>query len=813
MEKAKNPNNQNTTIDLFSLLGKMLKRWYLFATSLAICLSIAVVYVMFAEKKFEVGATVLLKDREVGSSETGELLNNNPDAGKGIALTNEIGKLTSYSMVKAALERLDFGITYYNVEGFWPGFMREDWLNEIYTSFPYEIHLDSSQFQLVNTPIFIEAISETQYRITATSDEANAVAFETNEGRKKFDLEFDEIGEFGQPFTSDLINITVEKKSKEEGDFDYCFKLTRIEDLAMQYQGKLTVQPLVEMDDTNRMLALLINSAIDNKGVTFLNTIIDVYTREGLTKKNSRGETSLEFLNKEIAEANDSLTRAQSALENFRSRTGLLNSEQASGMAVEGLTGMQNNKAESERKIDYYENTLQYLDDNDDYNKIIAPSTAGINQDPLFNRLIENYISLVTRLNNAGFNAQPDNPLYKRIKLEVENTRSAIKEQLKSALTSEKRNLASLNQRIGGIQYNISQLPQEQSKLQILQQKYDKIYEEYTFLLQKKSNAELALATNSENVEVVDAAKKTGYRPVEPNSMLIFSVAFVIGFIIPFSIVLVKDLTNNNITDKEELEKQVKVPLLGMIANGPKEAKLVARTLPNSAIAESFKFARINLQYFHQENEEKVIGVTSSISGEGKTFCSANLSTAFAESGKRTLLIGGDLRKPRIQDFFDLSGPGLSDYLSGSVSIDDIIQPTEFRKLDVVAPGIPQEDPINLFESAKMEELISCLRDRYDYIIIETPPIGYVADYFVMLKHFDISLFVVRYNYTNKNILGGINDLYAKNKIKNLYLLFNDVKFSAEYGYGYLSNSDGYYTQQSRKRIASKPSSIKNPFS
>ena len=131
----------------------------------------------------------------------------------------------------------------------------------------------------------------------------------------------------------------------------------------------------------------------------------------------------------------------------------------------------------------------------------------------------------------------------------------------------------------------------------------------------------------------------------------------------------------------------------------------------------------------------------------------------------------------------------------------------------MVAPGIPQEDPINLFESAKMEELISCLRDRYDYIIIETPPIGYVADYFVMLKHFDISLFVVRYNYTNKNILGGINDLYAKNKIKNLYLLFNDVKFSAEYGYGYLSNSDGYYTQQSRKRIASKPSSIKNPFS
>ncbi|GEM_PF-888449 len=815
MEKAKSTNNQNQTIDLFALLGKMLKHWYYFVISLGFCLAIAAVFAIFGEKKFEVGATILLKDREVGSTETGELFNDAPNEGKGIALTNEIGKLKSYSLIKSALERLDFGITYYNVENFWPGFMREGWLNEIYTSFPYEIQIDSGQLQAVNTPIFIEAISDTQYRITANNDEANAVAFATKEGRKIYDYELEAVGEFGKPFTSDILNITVNKKKKEDNDFEYCFKLTRIEDLAMQYQGKLTVQPAVEMDDTNRMLQLLMNSAIDRKGGLFINTLIETYTQEGLLQKNSLGETSLDFLNREIAEKNDSLDNARAALENFRSQTGLLNSDFASGQAMENLGVLQNDKAESERRLDYYQSTLTYLNDNDDYSKIVAPSSAGINQDQLFNRLIENYITLVTRLNDLKVNARPDNPIYKTVKHEVESTRAAIQEQLKSSLASERRNLSRLNQRIGRIQYSINQLPQEQSKLQFLQQNYDKLYEEYNFLLQKQSNAKLSLATNSENVQVVDSAKKTGYKPVEPNNMLIFSIAFVIGFIIPFSVVLIRDLSNNNITDKAELEKQVKVPLLGMIANGPKDAKLVARTLPNSAIAESFKFARINLQYFHQGGDEQVIGVTSSISGEGKTFCSANLSTAFAESGKRTLLIGGDLRKPRIQDFFDLSGPGISDYLSGSVAVDDIIQPTEFRKLDVIAPGIPQEDPITLFESARMDELMRLLRDRYDYIIIETPPIGYVADYFVMLNHFDISLFVVRYNYTNKNILGGINDLYAKNKIQNLYLLFNDVKFSAEYGYGYLSNSDGYYTQQSRKRLASnKPTvTIKNPFS
>jgi capsular exopolysaccharide synthesis family protein len=813
MEKAKQPNSQPQTIDLFALLRSMLKHWYYFVISLGLCLAIGAVFVIFGEKKFEVGATIYVEERDMGSTGPDDIVANAPNDGKGIALTNEIGKLTSYSLIKSALERLDFGITYYNVESFWPSFMREDWLNEIYTSFPYEVRIDSSQFQLVNTPIFIEAISDTQYRVTAVNEEANGVAFATNEGQKRYDFDFEGVGEFGKPFTSELINITVDKKRKEDADFEYCFKLTRIEDLAMQYQGQLTVQPLVEMDDTNRMLQLLINSSIDSKGVLFLNTVIETYSQEGLFKKNITGETSLEFLNKEITEAKDSLNSAQAALESFRSKTGLLNSDLASGQAMESLGALRDNKAESERKIDYYQSTLTYLEDNDDYSKIIAPSSAGVNQDPLFNRLIESYITLVTRLNSTGFNAQPDNPLYKRIQHEVESTRSAIQDQLQSALASEKRNLGSINQRIGNIQYSINQLPQDQSKLQFLQQEYDKRYEEYNFLLQKKSSAELALATNSDNVEVIDPAKKTGYRPVEPNSMLIFSIAFVIGLIIPFSVVLVKDLSNNNITDKGELEKQVKVPLLGMIANGPKEAKLVARSLPNSAIAESFKFARINLQYFHQESNEQVIGMTSSISGEGKTFCSANLSTAFAESGKRTLLIGGDLRKPRIQDFFDLTGPGLSDYLSGSVTLDDVIQPTEFRKLDVIAPGIPQEDPITLFESLRMEELIQCARDRYDYIIVDAPPIGYVADYFVMLKYFDISLFVVRYNYTNKNILGGINDLYQKNKIKNLYLLFNDVKFSAEYGYGYLSNSDGYYTQSSRKRLSSKSVNIKNPFS
>ena len=227
---------------------------------------------------------------------------------------------------------------------------------------------------------------------------------------------------------------------------------------------------------------------------------------------------------------------------------------------------------------------------------------------------------------------------------------------------------------------------------------------------------------------------------------------------------------------------------------------------PNSAISESFKFARINLQYFHQGEDSKVIGVTSSISGEGKTFCSINLSSAYAEAGQKTLFICCDLRKPRVNEYFNIRQVSIADVITGRLSIDEAIQPGH-QNLDVLGAGEPLTDPIRLYESKEMDSIMAELRRRYDVIIIETPPIAYVADYFVLLKYFDVNLFVVRYKYTNKNILQGINELHSNNKIKNLNILFNDVKYSGDYGYGYLSDGDGYYNNKQ-----SSVKKLKNPF-
>ncbi len=808
-------NNNNDTIDLSTFFRKVAAKWYYFVFTLLLFGALAVVYTQFAEKEYAVAASIYVKGANVGSVETGELLS--PGADKrgfdAVALTNEMGKLKSYTLVKSALENLNYEISYYNVESFWPNFMRESWLNEVGNYAPYVVTLDSSANQLMNTPIFLSPVSDNEVRIYAKDSETSTYNFSSNSGARLEDFKIDEIVTLGEPFTSPYINLTVEKKSDAPvaTDFDYAFKIVRLEDLAMQYQGRLTVEPLNVMDAQNRMLKLGIQETLPEKGIQFLSTLIEVYGSENLSSKNARGQNSVEFLNKEITQTRDSLNKAQTALQNFKSSSGIVSIGSSQDVAVGSLSSLQQEKAMTEKKLNYYRNTLKSLK-NSAANTLVAPSTGGLNENPLFNKLVEQYIEIITRLNELKYSAQPGNPLVRQLETQATTVREALVQNLTESINVEEVNLKSINGRISSLKYDISAMPNEERELSILQREYDNLAAKLTQLIDKRGEAELLLATNADNVEVVDAPKKVGYKPVAPNNTLIYTIAIVLALMIPLTLILAQDVANNNIRDKKELEMQSKAPLLGMIANGPKDAKLITHKYPNSAIAESFKFARINLQYFHQNSHDKVIGMTSSISGEGKTFCSANLSAAFAESGKRTILVCCDLRKPKIQEYFNLRGPGISEYVSEFVSMDDIIQPTDIRNLDVISPGMPQEDPIHMFESARMEELMEELKKRYDNIVVETPPIGYVADYFVLLKYFDINLFVVRYNYTNKNILSGINDLYSNNKIKNLYLLFNDVRFSAEYGYGYLSNSDGYYTNTYVRKLNGKKGQLKNPF-
>lgn len=798
--------------DLLPLLYKIKSKWYWFALSCLFFLTIAIVYSNFAEKRYAVQGSILFEDRERGSTEVGELLDDRNqtaarDEGK-IALTNEIAKLTSDKMISKALEDLNFKVSYFTVEKFWPDFMRENWLNERYNDFPVKVKIDSAAFQLTGVPIYVSFVSEDVVKVEAHAEEVRAYNFATNEFSGIIpEVSFSENVKLGDKLETKYLNITISADPSSmlsQEDYGLAFKINAHKSLVESYKSKLAVTPVDETNLNARVVNLNMEINIPDKGEAFINSLIDAYAGNVLSNKNMKGENSIEFINNRIALLSDSLKSAELALQSFKSSSNVLDVDYAKNSIYNRLDRLEQEKAVIDDQVAYYKNTLRSLNNEAQGDKIIAPSAVGIT-DPFFNQLIENYVQLSSRLQQMKYNAKEANPLVGQLEREVSDVREAIKSNVSGIISSLSTTQSRINSDIYQLRSEANTLPQSERKLTVLQRDYDYYKEKYNAMMEKKAEAEVILATNTTNVETIERAEVQGDGPVWPKSALFLFAALILGLSFPLAFIVVSDYLDNRVSDKEELENRTKVPLLGMIANGPKDAGVVLKKYPNSAIAESFKFVRVNLQYFHQDVKDQVIGITSSISGEGKTFCSANLAATFADSGKRTLLICGDLRKPRIQEYFDLKGPGLTDYLQEFATLDNVIQPTEFRNLDVIAPGSPQDDPTKLFESKNSGALFDALKQRYDKIIVETPPIGYVADYFVLLKHFDINLFVVRYKYTNKNILVGINDLYKNNKIKNLYLLFNDVKHSGEYGYGYLSNDKGYYTKSKKK-------ALKNPF-
>ena len=279
---------------------------------------------------------------------------------------------------------------------------------------------------------------------------------------------------------------------------------------------------------------------------------------------------------------------------------------------------------------------------------------------------------------------------------------------------------------------------------------------------------------------------------VGPKKSMKNMIAIIIGILIPFALIIGIDYFNNKIIDKSDIEKVTTIPLLGTIGHALSDSYLSVIKTPKSPLSESFRAFRTNLQYLPVENKCKIISILSVLSGEGKTFCAINLASIIAMSNKKILLAGFDLRKPKIHRIYNLDNKtGLSTYLIGKSSFEEIIHSSTIENLFIAPSGPVPPNPAELIDSDRMKEFFTEARKKFDFIIIDTPPIAIVTDAILLSKFSDINLFILRQNYSTKNILPLLNDLYKNKEIKNMSLLINDIKVSGYYGYDYVVGS-GY---------------------
>lgn len=786
-------HNKEHEIDLKSWLFKFKSKWYLFVAFALLSLAVAYVYIKSSQRLYQFSSTLLLGDQHTGSKKAQELLDILAVENRGIKVEDEIGLITSADMIKKAIKKLDFTVAYYKVTDHWLNTGFDLIVEEQYDDAPYEVKLDTSSVQLVDAAFEVRILPDNKYELKMKGKEVPRYSFRNHATLEYLpEVAFTKVLEFGKPYKDKYMSFTLVRKPSEEitPAKKYFFVINSLESLVGQFQANLSVSPI---EREARVLALTTKGSIPEKEILFLNTLMEEYVANDLYEKNQNGLKTLQFIDQQLATLSDSLRQSKQALSSFRSSNRITNINTQSNLSYEKLSQLEIEKSKLETDRQIYATVLGEIRNNDGTYEAVSPTAAGI-QNPILSNLFLKLQELNQQKAGYSVSATAENPRLQKIEGEIRSTRSTIVANLENLINSADISIRDVNRRIGALEARLAKVPENERRLMDLQGEAEFVSKKYDFLLEKRAEAAIALATNTTDKKIVDRATLSSNGPINVKPKMIYMLALLIGMIIPAAMIVLIDNVDNTIQGKNDLNNITKIPFLGVIAHGSKTDKLAVKNNPRSAIAESFRSIRINLQYLLSDTDFKVIGITSSISGEGKTFTSVNLSSEFAMSGKRTILIEADLRKPTLSKYFNMhNAEGLSSYLTKGLPLEEVVQKTEIENLDIISCGPIPENAIQLLELPKMQELLDKLRSMYDYIVIDTPPIGYVSEYFILMKHMDTNLYVVKHKYTSKDMLTQINELYASKKVKNIYTVINDLNYNNTYEYGYKKKASYYY--------------------
>ena len=767
-------------IDIKALFFKLLDKWYFFVISLIICICVAYIKNRTSQRIYMVNATLKMN---VGSSGAGEILDAVGLEEKNVNIEDEIIVMKSTDFIRETLNQLDFGISY---------FSHGDLVSkERYKkSFPISVKIDSSSNQLAGIPIYVNILSDQEYELKIKGENLKVYHFDQDRVLNLVvpKLDFQQKYRFGEAVKGENFGFTISLTGDKQmyGKDELYFTINTPQSLTRQYMGKLNIETAGRKSN---ILQLASTGNIVQKEVAFLNTLMQVVKQNDLNKKNQEGIKTIDFIDFQLTNISDSLNKAEKDLESFQYTTTSIGE---SSTLFAKRDQLDSQLAALNVKLSYFRNILSNLESLEGVSNVSAPATVGID-DPLLSNSLIKLSELNQQRIQLGRTATDANPVIQRIDLEIKTTKDALRDNLNGAINTTNITIDDLNNRMVATNSTINRLPSTERRKLGIERKFEFTDNTYDFLLQRKAAAGIALATSVSDWEIIEMAHRSRAWPVSPNTKFIYFLALILGLGIPTAIVLALDFFNNTVRSKEELEKITNIPILGSITRGRKYVKIATTEDHRSPLMESIRTIKVNLQYLSADKEIRVIGVTSSTSGEGKTFCSVNLSAAIAQSGKRVLLLDMDLRKSGLASYFDFKDTnGLSSYLIGKADLSKIVKPSPVKNLDVILSGPFPPNPFDLLATQKTKDLIHELKRRYDYVIIDSSPIGLVSDYLLILKSVDASIYVARYNYTNKNHLGTINDLYEKKKIPNLSLILNDVKLSSMYGYGYKSYH-GYY--------------------
>jgi capsular exopolysaccharide synthesis family protein len=789
------PATFSAELDLHELFFNLRRRWPLFLVSLLVAGALAYTYLKVKAPTYNFQATLLIGDQSTGSKQTQELLQLLESKSKGLKLEDEVGLLTSSGMLRRTIAQLPFSVSYFVEADSWINLVKPLQVRERAPGdMPFWVVAVPNRPQLTGVPIYVELLQDNKFRVHANAARGELHQLATGDFvREVLDVKFDQIVAAGDTLRNPLLTVVFRPEPDQLSNKDghYFFQLNDLNSLVSEYQSRLKVKPT---DHESRILELSTQGTVPNKETQFLNTLMATYVQDDLNQKNQIGGKTVSFLDNEIAKLADSRSRAAQNLSNFRSSNSVVDANAQSGVSIQQQNELNVNRAQLATSRRYYLNMLAYLREHRGPDRLAALSSAGI-EDPATTGLIQQLSELNSQRSALTVNASEINPLVKVLDEKISTTKELLIQTLIGLTNSSSMALHDLDQQLGEVKGQLNKMPENERQLGSLKTTNDFSEKSYNFLVEKRNEAAIALATNITDKKVVDPAKQSGGGPSAPKPMLVGLLALLAGLMIPTAVVLMQEKTNRRVQSKEDLARLTNIPLLGIIPHGTSEEKQTMLHDPRSPIAEAFRSVRVNMQYLAAGLDKRVIGVTSSVPGEGKSFCTVNLAAELAQSGRRVAVLECDMRRPTLASYFNIdprAPHGLSTYLAGKSTLDEARSSTSIPTLDVLCCGPLPQNPTRLVESPLLAELVQQLREEYDYLLIDIPPLGYVSEFLVLLQYLDAKIYVVRQNYTDRALVSQISDMHREHKVKQLYMVINDVHFASTYEYRYKADAYKY---------------------
>ena len=779
-------------IDIQELLFKYLIHWPWFVGAVIVCLISAYIYLYVATPVYNISATVLIKDDKKGGSSNNvaglDELGLSGLITSSQSIDNEIEVLRSKTLVKEVVNYLNLYVTYQDDDQI-PS-------KELYKTSPVQVNMTPQEAEKLKTKVVIEMVLHPQGSLDVNvkmEDKEIQKHFEklpailpTNQGTLSFFQTTDSISskkneEVGSP-VQDMRHITA--------------TISQPMNVARRYCENLSIEPTSKT--TSVVTVSLKNSSLQ-RGQDFINQLLEMYNRNTNNDKNEIAQKTAEFIDERIGIISKELGSTEADLETFKRDAGITDLSSDAQIALTGNAEYEKKQVENRTQISLVEDLKKYLGHNE-YE--ILPSNVGL-KDITLAAQIDRYNEMLIERKRLLRTSTENNPAIINLDTSIRATKANVQATLEGTLQGLFITKADLDREAKRYMRRISDAPgQERQYVSIARQQEIKAGL-YLMLLQKREENAIMLAATANNAKIIDDAI-ADVIPVSPKRSIIYLAALCLGIAIPVVVIYMIDLTKFKIEGRADVEKLTSVPIAGDIPltdeKNTKEGSIAVFENQNNLMSETFRNIRTNIQFMLQNNK-KVILVTSTVSGEGKSFTSANLAISLSLLGKKVVIVGLDVRKPGLNKVFNLSSKekGITQYLANpEMDLMSLVQLSDVnRNLYILPGGTVPPNPTELLARDGLDKAIEILKKNFDYVILDTAPIGMVTDTLLIGRVADLSAYVCRADYTHKAEYTLINELFHEQKLPNLCTIINGVdlkkrKYGYYYGYGKYGKHYGY---------------------